>query len=162
MADLVPRLYRFAVSLTQDEDLARDLVQATCLRALERKDQFQEGTRLDHWTFAILASLRLNAARADRVRRGNGYVDLETLIVPDPSASVERNLLIRQVMAIVDKLDEHLREAVVLVYVEGFSYEEASLILKCPAGTVASRLVAARQLIVRHLKLPDQNEGDAA
>ncbi len=162
MAELVPRLYRFAVSLTQDDDLARDLVQATCLRALERKHQFQEGSRLDHWTFAILASLRLNAARADRVRRGNGFVDLETLVIPDPTASVERNLLIRQVMAIVDKLEEHLREAVMLVYVEGFSYEEAASILKCPPGTVASRLVTARQLIVRYLKLSDPDQGDVA
>jgi len=47
-------LARYALVLSRANDVADDLVQATCLRAIERADQFIPGTRLDRWLFAIL------------------------------------------------------------------------------------------------------------
>ena len=73
------RLWRYAVVLSSSRDVADDLVQATCLRAIERADQFAPGTRLDHWLFAILRSIWLNRdprpegsrrRRMGRCRRG--------------------------------------------------------------------------------------------
>jgi DNA-directed RNA polymerase specialized sigma24 family protein len=54
------RLWRYALVLTGRSDAAEDLVQATCLRAVERADQFVPGTRPDRWLFAILRSIWLN------------------------------------------------------------------------------------------------------
>src|SRR5271165_5781471 len=55
------RLWRYALTLSRASDVAKDLVQATCLRAIERADQFASGTRLDRWLFAILRSIWLIA-----------------------------------------------------------------------------------------------------
>ena len=54
LEDCLARLWRYAIVLSKSRDAADDLVQATCLRAIERADQFAPGTRLDRWLFSIL------------------------------------------------------------------------------------------------------------
>ena len=65
-------LWRYGLVLSRSRQTAEDLVQATCVRALERGHQFQPGTRLDRWLFAILRSIWLNDLRARRSREGQG------------------------------------------------------------------------------------------
>ncbi len=61
---LLPRLWRLGMSLAGNRDVADDLVQSACRRAIERADQFTPGTRLDSWVFAILISIWRNECRA--------------------------------------------------------------------------------------------------
>src|ERR1700692_2520441 len=78
MADLashLDRLWRYGLVLSGNRTVAEDLVQATCLRALERAHQFEAGTRLDRWLFSILHSIWLNEIRAARYRQGDGLGD---------------------------------------------------------------------------------------
>ena len=82
------RLWRYGVVLSGSRDTADDLVQATCLRALERADQFQPGTHLDRWLMTILHSIWLNDIRAARYRRGEGLVDAESALVFDGAAAI--------------------------------------------------------------------------
>jgi RNA polymerase sigma-70 factor (ECF subfamily) len=138
------RLWRFAVSLCGRRDVADDLVQATCLRALERSQQFVVGTRIDRWLFAILASIWKNQARSERVRLGFGIEDPAEVLLGDASVELETNILLRQVLTQVQALPWAQRAAVLLVYVEGFTYAEAATALEVPIGTIMSRLAAAR------------------
>ena len=71
------RLWRYALVLSRTSNAADDLVQATCLRAIERADQFVPGTRLDRWLFTILRSIWLNEIRSRKIREGGGFVDAE-------------------------------------------------------------------------------------
>lgn len=141
---LLPRLWRFGLVLSRDRATAEDLVQAACLRALERARQFEPGTRLDRWLFAILRSIWLNELRARRVRQGQGLVAPEEALVCDGAAQIETNILAARVLKEVAALPDAQREAVFLVYVEGLTYREASEMLDVPIGTVMSRLAAAR------------------
>ena len=138
------RLWRYGLVLSGSRDTADDLVQATCLRALERAHQFQPGTHLDRWLMAILHSIWLNDVRAARYRRGEGLVDAESALVFDGAREMETNISAVQVLNHVQSLPEAQRETVFLVYVEGFSYREAAALLDVPIGTVMSRLAAAR------------------
>jgi RNA polymerase sigma-70 factor (ECF subfamily) len=138
------RLWRYGVVLSGSRDTADDLVQATCLRAIERADQFQPGTHLDRWLMTILHSIWLNDVRAARYRRGAGLVDAESALVFDGAGAMEANISALQVLKAVQSLPEAQRETVFLVYVEGFSYREAATLLDVPIGTVMSRLAAAR------------------
>jgi RNA polymerase sigma-70 factor (ECF subfamily) len=144
----LPRLWRYALVLSGSRDFAEDLVQATCMRALERAHQFAPGSRLDRWLFTILRSIWLNELRARRIRTGQGFVDPELLAAED-GGGPETNILARQVLLEVQKLPEAQREAVLLVYVEGLSYREAAAVLGIPLGTVMSRLAAARATLGR-------------
>jgi RNA polymerase sigma-70 factor (ECF subfamily) len=140
----LPRLWRYGLVLSGNRDTAEDLVQATCLRALERAGQFAAGTRLDRWLISILHSIWLNEVRARKVRQGQGLVDADAVLVFDGLGETETNILARQVLREVQDLPEMQRETVYLVYVEGMTYREAADVLAIPIGTVMSRLSAAR------------------
>ena len=143
------RLWRYAVVLSSSRDAADDLVQATCLRAIERADQFVPGTQLDRWLFAILRSIWLNEIRARKIRVGHGMVDAVDALTIDGAREMDVNILTNEVLSAVGRLPEAQREAVLLVYFEGYSYAEASAALGVPIGTVMSRLAAARAALAK-------------
>jgi RNA polymerase sigma-70 factor (ECF subfamily) len=145
LAAHLARLWRYGLILAGSRDAADDLVQATCLRAIERSHQFTAGTRLDRWLFSILHSIWLNEIRAARYRRGEGLVDAETALVFDGIKEIETNILAGQVLTHVQNLPEAQRETLFLVYVEGLTYREAAAVLDVPIGTVMSRLAGARE-----------------
>jgi RNA polymerase sigma-70 factor, ECF subfamily len=138
------KLWRYGLVLSGRRDVAEDLVQATCLRALERVEQFQPGSRLDKWLFTILHSLWINEIRSRRIREGQGFVDAETSLVFDGSAAVETHMAAREVVRLVETLPEAQRSVTFLAYVEGLAYREVAEILDIPIGTVMSRLAGAR------------------
>jgi RNA polymerase sigma-70 factor (ECF subfamily) len=143
------RLWRYAVVLSSSRDTADDLVQATCLRAMERADQFTPGTRLDRWLFAILRSIWLNQIRARRIRQGGGFVEAEHVLTFDGGYDIEVNVLASQVLTVVGRLPEAQRETALLVYAEGYTYTEAAVALGVPVGTIMSRLATARAALAK-------------
>ncbi len=149
---IYPRLWRYCLSLSSNPDRANDLAQATCLKALEKADQFEIGTHQDRWMFRIAQRLWINEMRSDAVRRGGGLVTIDEMELPDTKNSdQEMNLFARQVLMKVMELPEAQRTTVMLVYVEGFSYKEASDIQEIPIGTIMSRLATSRQKLAVHM-----------
>lgn len=146
-----PRLWRYALVLTSNRAAADDLAQATCCRALEKADSYQQGTHLDRWLFTIAHRMWLNDLRANAVRRGGGLQAVEDIDLPGPGPDVETNYFAREVLHRVNALPEAQRACVLLVYVEGFKYAEAAGILDVPIGTVMSRLAAARKTVVAQM-----------
>jgi RNA polymerase sigma-70 factor, ECF subfamily len=144
IAGELARLWRYGLVLSGNRDTAEELVQATCVRALERSHQFAAGTRLDRWLISILHSIWLNEVRSRKVRQGQGLVDADAVLVFDGLRATETNILAGQVLREVQGLPEAQRETLYLVYVEGMTYREAAEILAVPVGTVMSRLAAAR------------------
>ncbi|MHA1165069.1 MAG: RNA polymerase sigma factor [Alphaproteobacteria bacterium] len=144
LAECLARLWRYGLVLSGNRDTAENLVQATCVRALEKSHQFQPGTRVDRWFFSILNSIWKNEIRSQKIRMGEGFVDAEEVLTTDGAKQIETNILAAQVLAEVQSLPEVQRTTVFLVYVEGFSYKEAARALDVPMGTVMSRLAAAR------------------
>ncbi len=145
LATHLARLWRYATVLSGARHVADDLVQATCLRAIERADQFAPGTRLDSWLFSILRSIWLNELRARHIREGSGFIDATEALVFDGAREIETNIIAAQVLTAVGRLPEAQREAVLLVYGEGYTYDEAAEIMGVPIGTVMSRLASARR-----------------
>ncbi|KAB7894822.1 sigma-70 family RNA polymerase sigma factor [Rouxiella sp. S1S-2] len=141
------RLWRYAMVLSKKRDVADDLVQATCVRALERGQQVEAGSRVDRWFFSILHSIWINETRAQQVRRGQGFVDIDELDAAPDEFDNQRQA--NQVMQRVNQLPEAQRNAVFLVYVEGFTYLEAAQTLDVPIGTIMSRLASARQTLAK-------------
>jgi RNA polymerase sigma-70 factor, ECF subfamily len=143
------RLWRYALVLSKARDAADDLVQATCLRAIERADQFVPGTRVDRWLFAILRSIWLNEIRSQRIREGGGFVDAEDALITDGVHEIEMNITASMVLRAIDQLPEAQRETILLVYGEGYSYAEAAAALGIPIGTIMSRLAAGRAALAK-------------
>ncbi|KAJ9430771.1 MULTISPECIES: sigma-70 family RNA polymerase sigma factor [Pantoea] len=144
LAAHLARLWRYAMVLSRNRDVAEELVQSTCVRALERSGQYTPGTRIDRWLFSVLHSVWINELRAQRVRLGQGFVDCDELVAADQQQHDEQRQQYAKVMQRVSQLPEAQRNAVFLVYVEGFTYQEAADTLAVPIGTIMSRLAAAR------------------
>ena len=143
------RLWRYALVLSRARDAADDLVQATCLRAIERADQFVPGTRVDRWLFAILRSIWLNELRSQRIREGGGFVDAEDVLTTDGAREIEMNITASAVLRAIGRLPAAQRETILLVYGEGYSYAEAAAALNVPIGTIMSRLAAGRAALAK-------------
>lgn len=143
------RLWRYALVLSKARDAADDLVQATCLRAIERADQFVPGTRVDRWLFAILRSIWLNEIRSRRIREAGGFVDAEDALITDGEREIEMNITASAVLRAIGRLPEAQRETILLVYGEGYSYAEAAAGLGVPIGTIMSRLAAGRAALAK-------------
>ncbi|NJM84601.1 MAG: RNA polymerase sigma factor [Tabrizicola sp.] len=151
LVQLLPRLRRFALTLTRNREDGDDLVQAGCERAILRAAQWQAGTRLDSWLFTILRNLWISEMRSRRVRLGQGHVDAgETDELSTPISAAD-HIYGNQLMAMVLSLPEGLSITLLLVSVEGHSYQEAADILDIPIGTVMSRMSRARQMMKEKL-----------
>ena len=159
MVALLPRLRRFALGLTGSVDRADDLVQATCERAIRAIDRFVPGTRLDSWMFKIMQNLHRNAIR-DRVTEGGTLVgDAPDADQPvDGQRALDARLALTAARRALSSIDAEQREVLLLIGVEGFSYEEAATILDLPIGTVTSRLARGRAKLRDALELAP-NEG---
>lgn len=141
---LFPRLWRYCLVMTGSSDRAADLAQSTCLRALEKCEQFIVGSDLDRWLFRIAKNLWINEMRAEAVRQGGGLHSVDEFDLEDHTTTVDTGALTKDVLRGVFSLPEAQRMVLALVYIEGYSYREASDILDIPIGTVMSRLAAAR------------------
>lgn len=153
MLALLPRLRRFARSLTRDQADADDLSQLSVERALKARDQWQPGTRLDAWMYRIMRNIWIDEARA-RARRAQTFApEEEGLSVGDDGhEAIERNVEMNDVDRAMAKLPAEQREVIALVLVEGLAYKEAAEILEIPMGTLTSRLVRGRQALVQMLE----------
>lgn len=143
----LPHLAGFAHLLCRNHALAEDLVQETVVRALTYREQFKPGTNLKGWLLIILRNRYFNEVRK------NGRVHslpVDSLPVdrstgePAVSGGQEEQLHLRDFKRHFQDLPETQKEALLLVGVNGFSYEEAAEIAGCAVGTMKSRVCRAR------------------
>ncbi|MFQ5347795.1 MAG: RNA polymerase sigma factor [Rhodothalassiaceae bacterium] len=162
LVELIPRLVRFARGLTGDAALAEDLAHDTLERALERRGQWRDGSRLDSWVYRIAQNLWIDDRR--KVRARGHHLDIER--AHDVSGVDGRKLFdaragLRDVERALGALSDEQRATVVLVLVEGCSYREAAELLGVSEGTIASRLARAKPVLERLLLDAPEEVSDA-
>jgi RNA polymerase sigma factor (sigma-70 family) len=142
---LLPRLRRFAHSLSRNRADADDLTQSTVERALRAKLQWKLGTRMDRWLYKIMRNLWIDTVRS-RARRQKFEAPPEEAekLGDDPAEGLEASAELREVMSAMERLPDEQREVLALILVEGFGYRETADLLELPIGTVSSRLVRGR------------------
>ena len=154
MLALLPRLRRFAFSLTGARDRADDLVQSTCERALRATDQWTPGTRLDSWMFRIMRNLWLDGLRKTKGEGRSEPIEEAGDPVGDDGARIaEARLTLSKVEKAMRNLPEEQRSVLALVCIEDLSYGEAAAALDIPVGTVMSRLSRARESLAEAVGL---------
>jgi RNA polymerase sigma-70 factor (ECF subfamily) len=149
MVKFLPRLRRFAHSLTRNQDQSEDLVQETCVRALACLDQWRPDTRLDSWMYRIAQNLWIDQLRSEKVRGESiDIATLDDILGCDGRAVTESRLSLLELRECIAQLPSDQRALLTLVCMEGLSYKEAALALDSPAGTVMSRLARARRTLL--------------
>lgn len=149
---LLPRMRRFARMLAHNQADADDVVQIGIERALNARDQWRPGTRLDSWLFRIIRNAWIDEARA-RGRREKVLLpqDQGLAVGTDPAPALEARIDLGKAQAAMQRLPGEQREAIALVLVEGLGYAEAAGVLDIPVGTLTSRLLRGRAALVRIL-----------
>ena len=157
---LMPGVVRIARALTGDESDADDLVQETFLRAYRHWDTFQRGSDCRKWLGTICRNAFFEQRRRERHSTPVDEHDLESLAfgrchnvaraggVDDMFARIDLGPAIAEA---VGRLESHYRNAVLLIDVDGLSYEEVATSLDVPIGTVRSRLHRGRRLLQESL-----------
>lgn len=151
----LPSLLRAARRLTRSEQDAEDLVQATVVRAIERRADLRDGERMRAWLLRVERSVLLNATRGARQRLEviEGGRGAES--VPEPRGDLEAEIVERgfddEVERALASLPQEWREVLLLREVEDLSYEEIAELKGCPVGTVRSRLSRARGALLERL-----------
>jgi RNA polymerase sigma-70 factor (ECF subfamily) len=151
----IPRLRRYARALTRNRERADDLVQDTLGRALIKEQFWQPGTNLRAWLFTIMHNQNVNNVRRDV--RESGAFDIEGISVAlpattDPTASRQLFELERALA----QLPLEQRQVILLVGLEGMSYQDAAGILVIPVGTVRSRLSRGRDALRKLLDMEER------
>lgn len=142
----IPRLRRYARALTRDVTAADDLVQDCLARGIAKSHLWQEGTDLRAWLFTILHNQYVNTVRRS-VREGTSVEvsDAEPTMVAQ-AVQLPR-LELRDLERALAKLPEEQRQVLLLVGMEGMSYEEVADVVGVPVGTIRSRLSRGRDAV---------------
>ena len=155
LREVIPRLRRFALTLTRHEASADDLVQACLERALSRGAARHQDGDLRAWLFTILYRQFLDGQR--RAKRYAGVLALFGVgDDADMAPSTEDVVLARSALQAFNHLPAEQRALLTLVTVEGLTYQEAADTLGVAIGTIMSRLSRARKA------MRDMTEGQPA
>jgi RNA polymerase sigma-70 factor, ECF subfamily len=152
------QLYLTASGMTRNHADAEDLVQETYAKAWASYHQFTEGTNLRAWLNRILTNAFLSGYRKRQREPEITTAAIEDWQLaraqshaPGGQRSAEDLALDRipdaAVTAALRQLPDKFRLAVYLADVEGFGYREIAAIMRCPLGTVMSRLHRGRGML---------------
>jgi len=136
----IDSLFNFAFRLTRNREQAEDLVQEASLRGFKAYHKFVEGTNFKAWMFTILRNTFVNE-----------YEEVENFVSLPEFTGFEEELFSEALQQSIDQLPEELRSTIMLFYVEQLSYKEIAEVMKCPIGTVMSRLFMARQCMKKNM-----------
>ena len=159
MLSLVPNLRAFALSLTSDPVRADDLVQETLLRGWANLARFERGSNLGTWLFTILRNAPYTEHRKHRleVADPDGKYAARLKVLPEQEA-VRTTVELHRALS---HLPRTFREALLLVGVEGMSYDEVATRQGVTVGTVKSRVNRARCQLAHSLHMNDRHQIEA-
>lgn len=140
-------VWRYVVHLVGDHSLAEDVAQEVFLRVHRKLHTLRDPERFVPWLLATARNAAFDAGRHRKRRPVELVGDRDVWTsehAQDPHISLE-------VWDALARLDDPLREAVVLVGMIGFTYHEAADAIGVPEGTVKSRTFRARKLLMEML-----------
>ena len=150
------KIYNFAYRLTGNPDDAADLVQEVLLRVRKGLAGYTPGS-FEGWLWRITRNAFLDSVRKKKRRPESPLPEGDRLSIgasPSPDEVLASVRLSEDIQAALLKLPMEFRESVVLCDVVGLSYEEISIAIDAPIGTVRSRIHRGRKLLRGMLTWP--------
>ena len=140
----------FAISLTHDQEVAKDLFQETLYRALANKDKYSTGTNVKAWLFTIMRNIFINDYRRKAKQktifdnsRNESLIDSGKMVAKNAG---EQSLHLKEINHSIYHLPQ-IFKLPFLLYFEGYRYHEIAYSLNEPLGTIKSRIHFARKLL---------------
>jgi len=138
----LPRLRTQARALTRNRAAADDLVHDAVASALAGRHSFTPGTNFRAWIHRILYNRFISDTRKWHATMGLDDMP-ETL--PGISGAQEDRLILGELRAAIGRLPTDHRAALLMVALQGMSYEDVAEVTGCAVGTAKSRVFRARR-----------------
>jgi RNA polymerase sigma-70 factor (ECF subfamily) len=144
-----------ALSLTRDEEEAKDLLQEAIYLIIKHRSSYQSDANFVGWVMTVIrntfkSNYRKEKRRAqllDRDMPDGVWLGVRTTINPAPGA-----LGAEEIMVMVNALPKIYREAFLLFY-QGLKYKEIAVRTAVPIGTAKSRVFTARKILQEGLEV---------
>lgn len=149
------KLFRYGCLLTSNQEEAKDLLQATTLKALENQDKFIDNTNFSGWIYTIMRNIFINNYRRQaRCQTMTDSTDeLYFLNLPQESGfeTPEGNYSINEITKIINAFPDEYKIPFSM-HVSGYKYKEIADQMQLPIGTVKSRIFFVRKRLQELLK----------
>ena len=165
------RIQRLIGRMVRDVDLVEDIAQETFIRAYRALHQFRGDAQFYTWLYRIavntakksLMEMKRDLTVSESFLKSDDEDETKTLrnepIADDtPETVFAAKEIATMVNTALQELPADLRQAVTLREIEGLSYEEISVVMNCPIGTVRSRIFRAREAISNKVKPMLENQ----
>ena len=141
------KLYRFSLNIVRDEDLAKDVVQETMIKAWEKRGELRHIQNLEAWCMQVTKNKSLDKLRSKHVKRTDLFeVELDRRKERNtPEVMLERNDVMTRVKGLIANLPDRQREVMQLRDIEGLSYKEIGDALNVDINLVKTNLFRARK-----------------
>ncbi len=145
----------FAMTLTRDQEAAKDLFQETLFRALANKDKYNVGTNIKAWLYTIMRNIFINNYRR-KAKQSTIFDNTPNEFLLDFNQTAVANEAIasinmKEVKQAIHNLPEIFKNPF-LLYFDGYKYHEIADMLDEPLGTIKSRIHFARKLLKSHVE----------
>jgi RNA polymerase sigma-70 factor (ECF subfamily) len=155
LLSLQDKLLYFALSLTSNDEDARDLLQETILKALTYRNQFAANTNFKAWVFTIMKNTFINNYRRNQKTRStfDGTEDALRAAYRRNYASETPDMVhsVGEMNKYIERLDDDFRIPFKM-HTDGYKYKEIAEHLELPIGTVKSRIFFTRKKLQDMLK----------
>ena len=146
------------IRLITKEEENEDLEQEVYVKVWKNSDRYKEQGSITGWINTIAKNVSKDYLKsAYRKRQDLTTSDDNVLVLIKDKKSTPENRLIKterqkQILQAINNLKPKFKEVILLCEVEGYSYEECSKKLKCPLGTIKSRIYNAKKELAEKLK----------
>ena len=165
--DLLVAKYQYKVigligRYVQDRSEVLDVAQDSFIKAYRAIGSFRGESAFYTWLYRIAVNTAKNylVSRSRRPPESDVELDNEEVFsvyeslsdIDTPEANLNSDRLEAAIHYAIQQLPEELRSALTLREFDGLSYEDISLIMDCPVGTVRSRIFRAREAVEKHIR----------
>lgn len=149
-------VYTLVLRMVQDQGTAEDLAQEVFVKAFRRLSTYDPQWKFSSWLFKIAHNTTIDHLRrgtletvplepAEDEERGSLAAVLQDETSENPAAAAERRDLARSLERAISRLRPEYRQAVLMFYAHGASYQEICEVTALPLGTVKTNLHRARK-----------------
>jgi RNA polymerase sigma-70 factor (ECF subfamily) len=154
----IPDLRRFARSLERNRVAADDLVQETLERAIKKMHLYEPSGPFIGWLNTIMRNLFVDRVRRRKITASTS-LDEAPRNEPYQNENQVDRLVLKELRVAVDLLPVEQKQVLLMIAVQGLSYEDAAQHLDVPLGTIRSRLFRARANLQQRLDPDLAGEG---
>lgn len=142
--------------ITKQEN--EDLEQEVYIKLWKNSDKYEERGSFKSWVNTIAKNTSKDYLKSSTFKQEQASTSDDTVItcIRDKKRSPEEKIIglerQQRIIAAIDGLKPKLRETILLCEIQGYTYEEAAKRLKCPIGTIKSRIYNAKKELAEKLE----------